>query len=120
MLGLPEGRSTAELPTRENLEAPGCFLWIYIMDKGLSLSLGRPVSLPIMSSPVDTLIPLEPAVPRSAILWTLLQLGKIQGSFLTEVQFQLDKERKATSINSLKQQMFQLKNKMTEVCPVSD
>lgn len=111
---LPSDRMPNELR-----ELRACFLWCYVFDKGLAMSLGRPVCMPIWDVPEDVIAPIEPDQPRSAFIQTLFKFSKIQASISCDLHYQPAQtnspQRKENAIASLRRQMERIRKQIDEI-----
>lgn len=103
----------------ESKELRACFLWSYVFDKGLAMSLGRPVTMPIWDVPEDIIAPIEPDRPFTAFVQILFQFAKVQATIVCDLHFQPAQgnspQRKEATISSLKRQMDKIQKHIVEV-----
>ncbi|KAH7042694.1 hypothetical protein B0J12DRAFT_206187 [Macrophomina phaseolina] len=109
--------------TEEQRELKNCFLWCYMFDKGLSMSLGRPVCMPVWDVPEDVIAPIEPDRPRSTVIQMLLKYAKIQAIISRDLYYQPTQlnspQRKEAAIASLRRKMSKIQQQADEIrtCP---
>lgn len=105
--------------TEEQRELKNCFLWCYMFDKGLSMSLGRPVCMPVWDVPEDVIAPIEPDRPRSTVIQMLLKYAKIQAIISRDLYYQPTQlnspQRKEAAIASLRRKMSKIQQQADEV-----
>ncbi|KAF4534112.1 C6 transcription factor [Lasiodiplodia theobromae] len=103
----------------ESKELRACFLWSYVFDKGLAMSLGRPVTMPIWDVPEDIIAPIEPDRPFTAFVQILFQFAKVQATIVCDLHFQPAQgnspQRKEATISSLKRQMDKIQKHIVEI-----
>ncbi|OJD33034.1 c6 transcription factor [Diplodia corticola] len=103
----------------EDKELRACFLWSYIFDKGLAMSLGRPVCMPIWDVPEDIIAPIDPQHPFSAFVQVLFRFAKVQATIVCDLHFQpaqgYSPQRKEAAISSLKRHMDCIQNQVVEI-----
>lgn len=114
----PLGPPNNELSS-EQRELRACFLWCYVFDKGLAMSLGRPVCMPIWDVPDDIIAPIDPARPFTSFVHILFKFSKIQATIVCDLHYQPAQtnspQRKEATITSLKRQMEKIQKQVVEV-----
>jgi hypothetical protein len=117
------GRYLASLSTGpavdEAVEACHTLCMCYILDKSLSMSLGRPSSLPEMELHTSSLLPNLYETPGTLVIAAYLEFARVQDAIILESRRKPQSdyhEKRVERLRQLQQDMRQIRIKTKEVC----